>query len=207
VLTQIRAELGRLELDETFTARSQINEALLQDLDVSTEPWGVKVTRVELRDIIPSKAVLESMEMQMAAERRKRAAILTSEGEREAAVNSARGAAEAQVLDAEAQKKSAVLAAEAEQQSIILKAEADRQNSLLRAQGTAAAMQVVTNQLKADDRAAEALQFLVAQNYLDMGLAIGKSNSSKVMFMDPRAIPATMEGIRSILDNNPERSA
>jgi regulator of protease activity HflC (stomatin/prohibitin superfamily) len=147
------------------------------------------------------------MEMQMAAERRKRAAILTSEGEREAAVNSARGAAEAQVLDAEAQKKSAVLAAEAEQQSIILKAEADRQNSLLRAQGTAAAMQVVTNQLKADDRAAEALQFLVAQNYLDMGLAIGKSNSSKVMFMDPRAIPATMEGIRSILDNNPERSA
>jgi regulator of protease activity HflC (stomatin/prohibitin superfamily) len=207
VLTQIRAELGKLELDETFTARSQINEALLQDLDVSTEPWGVKVNRVELRDIIPSKAVLESMEMQMAAERRKRAAILTSEGERESAVNSARGAAEAQVLDAEAQKKSAVLAAEAEQQSIILKAEADRQNSMLRAQGTAAAMQVITNQLMADDRAAEALQYLLAQNYLDMGTTIGKSNSSKVMFMDPRAIPATMEGIRSLLDNNPERSA
>jgi regulator of protease activity HflC (stomatin/prohibitin superfamily) len=202
VLTQIRAEMGKLELDETFTARSQINEALLQDLDVSTEPWGVKVNRVELRDIIPSKAVQESMEMQMAAERRKRAAILTSEGEREASVNTARGSAEAQVLEAEAMKKSAVLAAEAEQQSIILKAEADRQNSLLRAQGTAAAMQVVATQLRNDERAIEALQYLIAQNYLDMGTVIGRSNSSKVMFMDPRAIPATMEGIRSLLDDN-----
>jgi regulator of protease activity HflC (stomatin/prohibitin superfamily) len=202
VLTQIRAEMGKLELDETFTARSQINEALLQDLDVSTEPWGVKVNRVELRDIIPSKAVQESMEMQMAAERRKRAAILTSEGEREASVNTARGSAEAQVLEAEAMKKAAVLAAEAEQQSIILKAEADRQNSLLRAQGTAAAMQVVATQLRNDERAIEALQYLIAQNYLDMGTVIGRSNSSKVMFMDPRAIPATMEGIRSLLDDN-----
>jgi regulator of protease activity HflC (stomatin/prohibitin superfamily) len=202
VLTQIRAEMGKLELDETFTARSQINEALLQDLDVSTEPWGVKVNRVELRDIIPSKAVQESMEMQMAAERRKRAAILTSEGEREASVNTARGSAEAQVLEAEAMKKSAVLAAEAEQQSIILKAEADRQNSLLRAQGTAAAMQVVATQLRNDERAIEALQYLIAQNYLDMGTVIGRSNSSKVMFMDPRTIPATMEGIRSLLDDN-----
>jgi regulator of protease activity HflC (stomatin/prohibitin superfamily) len=206
VLTQIRAEMGKLELDETFTARNQINEALLQDLDVSTAAWGIKVNRVELRDIIPSKAVQESMEMQMAAERRKRAAILTSEGEREAAVNSAQGAAEAQVLAAEAQKKSAVLAAEAEQQSIILKAEAHRQNSVLRAQGTAAAMQVLTDQLKSDVRAMEALQYLVAQGYLDMGTTIGNSNSSKVMFMDPRAIPATMEGIRSLLDN-PDRSA
>lgn len=117
VLTQIRAEMGKLELDETFTARSQINDLLLQELDEATDPWGVKVTRVELRDIIPSQAVQESMELQMSAERRKRAAILTSEGEREAAVNSARGKAEAQVLDAEARQKSLVLQAEAEQKA------------------------------------------------------------------------------------------
>jgi len=94
VLTQIRAEMGQLDLEQTFTARSQINEILLRDLDIVTDPWGVKVTRVELRDIIPSKTVQESMELQMAADRRKRAAILTSEGERESAVNSAKGKAE-----------------------------------------------------------------------------------------------------------------
>jgi regulator of protease activity HflC (stomatin/prohibitin superfamily) len=102
VLTQIRSEMGQMELDQTFTARSEINEILLRELDESTDPWGVKVTRVELRDLVPSKAVQDSMELQMSAERRKRASILTSEGERESAVNSARGKAEAQVLDAEA---------------------------------------------------------------------------------------------------------
>jgi regulator of protease activity HflC (stomatin/prohibitin superfamily) len=200
VLTQIRAEMGRLELDETFTARSQISEILLKDLDIATDPWGVKVNRVELRDIVPSKAVLESMEMQMAAERRKRAAILTSEGERESAVNSARGSAEAQVLDAEAQQKSAILAAEAEQKTIVLRAQADRQQRVLRAQGTAEALQIIANTLKTDPKAEAALQFLLAQNYLDMGTAIGKSDSSKVMFMDPRSIPATIEGMRSLID-------
>jgi len=204
VLTQIRSEMGKLELDETFTARSQVNEILLQELDVSTDPWGVKVTRVELRDIVPSKAVQESMEMQMTAERRKRAAILTSEGEREAAVNTARGKAEAQVLDAEAQKKSAILAAEAEQKVVILKAQAEQQDQILRAQGTAEAMKIVAKALREDPQAREALQFLLARGYLDMGETIGNSDSSKVMFMDPRAIPATLEGVRALLDHAPK---
>ena len=123
-LAQLRAEIGKLDLDETFTARERVNEAILRELDHATVPWGVKVTRVELKEIIPAKAVMESMELQMSAERRKRATILTSEGERESAVNSARGRAEAQVLDAEAQKRSTVLAAEAEQQRIMLYAQA-----------------------------------------------------------------------------------
>lgn len=199
VLTQIRSEMGQLELDETFTARSQINEILLRELDISTDPWGVKVTRVELRDIMPSRAVQESMELQMTAERRRRAAILTSEGEREAAVNSARGSAEARILDAEARQKSVVLDAEAQQKSIVLKAEAERQDQILKAQGTAEALQIVAKTLKTDSDAREALQFLLAQNYLEMGSTIGSSASSKVMFMDPRSIPGTVEGMRSIL--------
>ncbi|MBD1934141.1 MULTISPECIES: SPFH domain-containing protein [Cyanophyceae] len=206
VLTQIRSEMGRLELDETFTARSQINEILLRDLDEATDPWGVKVTRVELRDIVPSKAVQESMELQMSAERRKRAAILTSEGERESAVNSARGKAEAQVLDAEARQKSAILEAEGQQKTIILKAQAERQQQVLKAQATAEAMQVISKILKTDANAQEALQFLVAQNYIEMGTTIGKSDSSKVMFMDPRSIPGTLEGLRSLVgeSNQPQ---
>ncbi|MFE1745612.1 SPFH domain-containing protein [Coleofasciculus sp. H7-2] len=199
VLTQIRAEMGKLELDETFTARTQINELLLRELDESTDPWGVKVTRVELRDIVPSRAVQESMELQMSAERRKRAAILTSEGERESAVNSAKGKAEAQVLEAEARQKSAILEAEGQQKTIVLKAQAERQQQVLKAQATAEALQVISKTLKSDPNAQEALQYLLAQNYLEMGMTIGKSSSSKVMFMDPRSIPATLEGIRSIV--------
>lgn len=201
VLTQIRSEMGKLELDETFTARSQINEILLRDLDTATDPWGVKVTRVELRDIIPSKAVQESMELQMSAERRKRAAILTSEGEREAAVNTARGKAEAQVLGAEANQKAMILQAEAEQKAIVLRAQAERQNQVLKAQATAEAIQIVNQALNSSATAAEAGKVLLALSYLDMGTTIGKSDSSKVMFMDPRSIPATLQGMLSMVDD------
>ncbi|MDJ0728448.1 MAG: SPFH domain-containing protein [Crocosphaera sp.] len=188
VLTQIRSEIGKLELDQTFTARTEINEILLRELDIATDPWGVKVTRVELRDIMPSKAVQDSMELQMAAERKKRAAILTSEGQRDSAINSAQGKAESKILEAEAQKKAEILRAEAERQQQILKAEA-----------IAKAIDILTEKLKTDPNAREALQFLLAQNYLDMGVKIGSSDSSKVMFMDPRNIMSTLEGVRSVV--------
>ncbi|MEM9505252.1 MAG: SPFH domain-containing protein [Cyanobacteria bacterium P01_E01_bin.43] len=199
VLTQIRAEMGQLELDDTFTARSEINESLLRELDISTDPWGVKVTRVELRDIMPSKAVQDSMELQMAAERRKRAAVLTSEGERESAVNSAKGQAESEVLAAESGKKAAILDAEAQQQAIILKAQALRQEAVLRAKATSEAMGILADKLRSDPQAKDALQFLLAQDYLEMGQQIGASDSSKIMFMDPRSIPATLEGMKAIV--------
>jgi regulator of protease activity HflC (stomatin/prohibitin superfamily) len=191
VLTQIRSEIGKLELDQTFTARSEINELLLRELDISTDPWGVKVTRVELRDIMPSKAVLESMESQMTAERKKRAAILTSEGERDSAINSAQGQAQASILAAEAMKKSS-----------ILKAEAERQQQILKAEAIALAINIITQKLSTDSHAKEALQFLLAQNYLDMGTTIGRSESSKVLFMDPHSIVSTLEGMRSVIGSN-----
>ena len=199
VLTQIRAEMGKLELDETFTARSEINELLLRELDISTDPWGVKVTRVELRDIVPSKAVQDSMELQMAAERRKRAAILTSEGEKESAINAAQGQAESALLAAEARKKAAILDAEAQEKAIVLQAQAHRQQHVLQAQANAEAVSILMGKLKGDPAAREALQFILAQSYLVMGQQIGASDSSKVMFMDPRSIPATLEGMQQIV--------
>jgi regulator of protease activity HflC (stomatin/prohibitin superfamily) len=200
VQTQIRGEIGKLQLDQTFTARSQISDILLEELDTATDPWGVKVTRVEIRDITPSKAVQDSMELQMSAERRKRAAILTSEGDREAQVNSARGNADAQVLAAEAKKQAVILDAEAQQQSVLLRAEADRQSRLLRAQAIAESMQLLSSTLETDPQAYAALQFLLAQNYLDMGTAIGQSESSKVLFLDPRSVLGTIEGMKEVLD-------
>ncbi|MGD1901351.1 MAG: SPFH domain-containing protein [Geitlerinemataceae cyanobacterium] len=199
VLTQIRAEMGKLELDQTFTARTEVNEALLRELDVATDPWGVKITRVELRDIIPSKAVQDSMELQMSAERRKRAAILNAEGERAAAVSEAEGQARAQVLDAEARQQAAILSAEAEKKVIQLRAEAQRQDRLLKSKAAAESMQILAKTLESNPEAAEALKFVLAQQYLEMAKEIGTSGSSKVMFMDPSNIPATMEGIKSVI--------
>jgi regulator of protease activity HflC (stomatin/prohibitin superfamily) len=155
----------------------------------------VKVTRVELRDIVPAKAVLEAMELQMSAERKKRAAILNSEGERESAVNTAKGRAEAQVLEAEARQKSVILAAEAE-----------RQQQVLKAQAIAESAKIISEQLKTNPDAQKAVEVLFALGYLDMGSNIGKSNSSKVMFMDPRTIPATLEGIKSIVAEQSQSS-
>jgi regulator of protease activity HflC (stomatin/prohibitin superfamily) len=199
-LAQIRSEMGKLELDETFTAREQINETLLRELDIATDPWGVKVTRVELKEIAPAKAVMDSMELQMSAERKKRAAVLTSEGERESAVNSARGKAEAQVLDAEARKQATVLSAEAEQQRIILEAQANRQQQVLQAQATAEAVHIVTQALAKDPNAAKAAQLLMALGYMSMSETIGKSESSKVMFIDPASIPASIQSMLSIVE-------
>ncbi len=199
VLTQIRSEMGQLELDETFTARADINELLLRELDISTDPWGVKVTRVELRDISPSKAVQDSMELQMTAERQKRADVLTSEGERDSAINSARGRAESVVLDAEARQKSAILDAQADQKTIVLRAQAQRQERVLQAQATAEAVDVLAKKIKHDPNAREALQFILAQEYVAMSSKIGESDSSKVMFLDPRSIPGALESMKSIV--------
>lgn len=188
VLTQIRAELGKLELNQTFTARTEVNETLLRELDISTEPWGVKVRRVELRDIVPSKTVQGAMELQMSAERQKQAAILTSEGQRESAINTARGEAEAQIIAAEARQKVAILDAQSQKQQQVLKAAA-----------TAEAMDIIAKKLKEDPASATVLQYLLAQSYLEMGLEIGSSESSKVLFLDPRTIPATLDGIKSLV--------
>ena len=191
VLTQIRSEIGKLELDETFVARTEINNILLRELDTATNPWGVKVLRVELKDITPSTAVQQSMEQQMTAERKKRAIILNSEGERDSAVNSAKGRAEAQLLEAESTKKAA-----------ILEAEAKKQQQLLQAEATAQSLAIIMKQLNSDEGSQKALQFLLTQQYLDTGKIIGSSNSSKVMFMNPNSILSTLQGIGSIIETD-----
>jgi len=101
VLTQLRTEVGRLSLDQTFSARAELNQKLLIELDQATSYWGVKITRVEVRDILPEASIKAALEKQMTAERTKRADILESEGVRMAEVNKATGLADAQILQAE----------------------------------------------------------------------------------------------------------
>ena len=190
VLTQIRAEMGKLDLDQTFTTRGEVNELLLRELDEATDPWGVKVTRVEMRDINPSPGVKQAMEAQMTAERDKRAAILRSEGEKESQLNQARGRAQARVLDAQAQKEALVLDAEAQskQQELLAKAKADASLELARA-------------LESNPKAAEAMRLMLAKDWMEMGEHLAESPAGSVLMVDPQSPASLLAALKQFQKN------
>ena len=125
--TTLRNIIGELELDETLTSRETINTKMRASLDSATDPWGIKVNRVELKNIIPPAAIQDAMEKQMKAEREKRESILRSQGEKESAILVAQGKKEAAILDAEADKAAAILKAEATKEATIREAEGQAQ--------------------------------------------------------------------------------
>ena len=130
--TTLRNIIGELELDETLTSRETINAKMQESLDIATDPWGIKVTRVELKNIEPPAAIKEAMEKQMKAERERREAILRAEGEKKS-----------MILVAEGNKESAVLNAEAEKEAAILRAEAEKEKKIKEAEGQAEAIRAV----------------------------------------------------------------
>lgn len=130
--TTLRNIIGDMELDETLTSRERINTQMGLSLDVATDPWGIKVNRVELKNIMPPAAIQESMEKQMKAERERREAILIAEGEKKSTI-----------LVAEGKKESAILEAEAEKQAAILHAEAEKERKIKEAEGQAEAIRQV----------------------------------------------------------------
>ena len=121
--TTLRNIIGDLELDETLTSRETINTKMRASLDIATDPWGIKVNRVELKNIIPPAAIQDAMEKQMKAERERREAILKAEGEKKSTILVAEGKKESAILDAEAEKQAAILRAEAEKEKMIREAE------------------------------------------------------------------------------------
>jgi len=187
VLTQIRAEMGKLDLDQTFTTRQEVNETLLKELDQATDPWGVKVTRVELRDIQPSQGVQQAMEQQMTAEREKRAAILRSEGERESQVNAARGRAEALVLDAKAK-----------QEALLLEADAQAQQQTVLAKARAEAAAELAGAIEAHPAAAESLRLLLARDWMAMGQEMAKAQGGSVLMVDPQSPASLLAALKGL---------
>ncbi|MCP9829502.1 MULTISPECIES: SPFH domain-containing protein [unclassified Synechococcus] len=187
VLTQIRSEMGKLDLDQTFSTRSEVNEVLLRELDQATDPWGVKVTRVELRDIQPSKGVQQAMEMQMSAEREKRAAVLRSEGEREAQVNAAKGRAEALVLDAKAK-----------QEAVLLDADAQAKQQLLLARARAESAAQLAAVIDSHPAAAESLRLLLAKDWMAMGQAMAASKGGSVLMVDPQSPASLLAALKGL---------
>lgn len=121
--TTLRNLIGDLELDETLTSRETINAKMRATLDVATDPWGIKVNRVELKNIMPPKAIQDAMEKQMKAERERREAILRAEGEKKSTILVAEGNKESAILDAEAEKQAAILRAEAKREATVKEAE------------------------------------------------------------------------------------
>ena len=141
--TTLRNIIGDLELDQTLTSRDVVNTKMRAILDEATDPWGIKVNRVELKNILPPQDIQNSMEKQMKAERDRRQAILVAEGQRESAI-----------LVAQGEKESAILRASAEKEAAILRAEAERQSAILKAEGEAEAIRAVQQAL------ADSLQLL-----------------------------------------------
>ncbi len=130
--TTLRNIIGEMELDQTLTSRETINTSMRAALDVATDPWGIKVNRVELKNIIPPEAIRTAMEKQMKAERERREAVTIAEGEKKSSI-----------LVAEGKKESAILEAEAEKQAAILRAEAEKEKRIREAEGQAEAIRIV----------------------------------------------------------------
>lgn len=183
VMTNIRAVLGSMELDEMLSNRDKINIALLTKVDEATDPWGIKCTRIEIRDISPPQDLVDSMARQMKAEREKRAQILEAEGEREAAIQVAEGQKQSEILRAEGQLEAAKREAEARERLAQAEAEATRMVSEAIAQG--------------DSRA---INYFVAQKYVDALGALAESNNNKVMMipLEASSVIGSIAGIAEI---------
>ena len=148
--TTLRNIIGDLELDQTLTSRETINAKMRASLDIATDPWGIKVNRVELKNIIPPAAIQDAMEKQMKAERERREAILRAEGEKKSTILVAEGKKESAILEAEAEKQSAILRAEAEKEKMIREAEGEAEAILKVQQATANGLRFI-KEAGADD--------------------------------------------------------
>jgi regulator of protease activity HflC (stomatin/prohibitin superfamily) len=185
-MTNIRTAIGALDLDETLSKRDEINERLLHVLDAATEPWGTKITRVELKDVRPPEDVQVSMSKQLTADRERRAAILRAEGIKQAAI-----------LEAEGTKQSQILAAEGRLAAAQMDAEARERLAEAEAKATASVSKAVT------EGNVQALNYFIAQKYVEAMTQIGQSPNARLVLMpmETGGLVATIAGIAELARN------
>ena len=168
--TTLRNVVGEMELDETLTSRDTINSKLRNVLDDATNKWGVKVNRVELQDITPPESIRRTMELQMQAERNRRAEILKAEGEKQA-----------QILNSEGEKQAEINAAEAEKQANILRAEGEAKAKVLQAEAEAAAIRNIAEAVA--DRGADPVNYLLAVKYIETLKEVAGGQQNKTVYL------------------------
>jgi regulator of protease activity HflC (stomatin/prohibitin superfamily) len=176
-MTNLRTVMGSMDLDELLSQRDHISTRLLAVIDEATSPWGIKVTRVEIRDITPPRDLVDAMARQMKAERDKRANILEAEGLRQAAILRAEGDKSSAILKAEGQKQAVILEAEARREAAFRDAEAREREAEAEAKATA----MVSDAIAAGDVAA--INYFVAQRYVDSLQAIASAPNQKLVLM------------------------
>jgi regulator of protease activity HflC (stomatin/prohibitin superfamily) len=183
VMTNIRTSIGSMDLDESLSKRDEINAKVLQAVDQATHPWGIKVNRIELKDIQPPRDLVESMARQMKAEREKRANILEAEGFRQAAI-----------LKAEGEKQSVILGAEGEKEAAFREAEARERL----AEAEAKATQMVSDAISAGN--VQAINYFVAQKYIEAFRALAEAPNQKfvMMPMESAGVIGSLGGIAEL---------
>ncbi|ODT72762.1 MAG: hypothetical protein ABS75_02865 [Pelagibacterium sp. SCN 63-23] len=182
-MTNIRSVMGSMDLDELLSHRDEINDRVLRVVDTAVSPWGVKITRIEIKDIDPPKDLVESMGRQMKAEREKRATILEAEGRRQAAILKAEGEKQAQVLEAEGRREAAFRDAEARERA---------------AEAEAKATQLVSDAIASGD--VQAINYFVANNYIKALEGIATSPNQKLLMLpvDASSVIGAIGGIAEI---------
>ena len=185
--TTLRNVVGEMELDETLTSRDTINSKLRNVLDDATNKWGVKVNRVELQDITPPESIRRTMELQMQAERNRRAEILKAEGEKQA-----------QILNSEGEKQAEINAAEADKQANILKAEGEARAKVLQAEAEAAAIRNIAEAVA--DRGADPVNYLLAVKYIEALKEVASGQENKTVYLPYEAtnVLGSLGGIKDL---------
>ena len=193
--TTLRNIIGDLELDATLTSRDTINTRITAILDEATDRWGIKVNRVELKNILPPREIQDAMEKQMKAERERRQVILVAEGDKRSQILVAEGQKESQILVAEGQKQAEILRAEAEKQAMILRADAVREQKILEAQGEAQSITMVQQAL-ADSLVklnnANPNQQVIALKSLEALAKVADGKATKII------IPSEIQGLAGL---------
>ena len=194
-LTNVRTVIGSMDLDETLSKRDEINARLLTVIDNATNPWGTKVTRIEIKDLSPPADITQAMNKQMKAEREKRADILSAEGDKQSSILRAEGAKQSEILKAEAEKEAAIREAEGRREAAFLDAEAREREAAAEALAT----KMVSEAIGKGD--VNAVNYFVAQDYVKAFEKLATSPNQKTLIVPTElgGLASTVEGIKALV--------